>query len=162
MSQERIDAVRRACEAWGAREFESLRDVYTADVTADGGALWLESGSSAEGFDAVIRNFEAIVSMFELNELFAEGAVVQGDTLVVPLMWRGLPVGGTAFVEQRLFGVFTFRGSKIESMTWFTDLQEALTAVGLPPSAAGQMIAIERPVGEHPDRAPHKASPGAP
>jgi ketosteroid isomerase-like protein len=144
MSREMIDVVRRACEAWGTREFEIFRDLYTPDVTAHGGALWLESGSSAQGVEVVVRNFEAIIAMFERNEVIPEGVIERGDTLVVPLMWRGLPVGSTSFVEQRLFGVFKFRDGRIESMSWFTGLDEALQAVGLPPSAAKEMIVLER------------------
>jgi ketosteroid isomerase-like protein len=145
MSRVMIDVVRRACEAWGAREFEIFRDLYTPDVTAHGGALWLESGSAARGVDVVIRTFEAIISMFERNEVFPEGVIEKGDTLVVRLMWRGLPVGSKSFVEQRLFGIFKFRGAKIESMRWFTALDEALEAAGLPPSAAEDMVELERP-----------------
>jgi len=153
--------VRRACEAWGAREFEIFRDLYTPDVTASGGALWPESGSSAQGVDVVIRNFEAIISMFERNEVLPEGVIETDDTVVVPLVWRGLPVGSTSFVEQRLFGIFKFRDTKIESMTWFTALDEALEAVGLPSSAAEDMIVLERPtpVPDLPGHAPTKPTP---
>jgi hypothetical protein len=161
MSRERIDVLRRACEAWGAREFEIFRDLYTPDVTAHGGALWMESGSSAQGIDVVIRNFEAIVSMFERNEVIPEEVIEQGDVAVVPLMWRGIPVGSTSYVEQRLFGTFKFRDAKIESMTWSTSLEEALKAAGLPPSAAEEMVVLEprAPAREVPDRATPEPEP---
>ncbi|TMK26576.1 MAG: nuclear transport factor 2 family protein [Actinobacteria bacterium] len=162
MAREMIDVVQRACEAWGAREYEIFRDLYTPDVTASGGALWMESGSSAQGVEVVIRNFEAIISMFERNEVIPEGVIEAGDTLVVPLMWRGLPVGSTSFIEQRLFGIFKFRDGQIESMTWFTALEEALEAVGLGPSAAEDMIVLERPTParDTSDQGPADAAPG--
>lgn len=144
MSRQMIAVVERACEAWGTGDLAALYELYTPDVTADGGRLWFEN-QIVEGVDAVVEGFAALIGVFERNELFPEGAVEAGETLVVPLLWRGLPVGGTSFVEQRLIGSFTFRDGRIASMTWFRGLDEALGAVGLPPSAAEEMIVLERP-----------------
>jgi ketosteroid isomerase-like protein len=144
MSREMIEVVQRACRAWETGDLDVFRELYTADVTADGGGLWLESGAIARGVDAVIRNFAALIGSFEQNELRPEGAIEVGDTLVVPLLWRGLAPGGTnKFVEQRLIGVFKFTGGRIASMTWFEELDGALDALDLPRSAANDMIVLE-------------------
>ena len=144
MSRERIEVMQRACRAWETGELDVFHELYTPDVTADGGAIWLESGDIAKGVDAVVRNFAVLTGAFEKNELTPEGAIETGDTLVVPLLWRGLLPDGAEFVEQRLIGVFGFRGVQITSMTWFEGLGDALDAVGLPRSAAGNMIPLER------------------
>jgi ketosteroid isomerase-like protein len=142
MSRERIEVMQRACRAWETGELDVFHELYTPDVTADGGGIWLESGDVAKGVDAVIRNFAVLIGAFEKNELTPEGAIETGDKLVVPLRWRGLLPDGAEFVEQRLIGVFGFRGAQIASMTWFEGLGDALDAVGLPRSAAGDMIAL--------------------
>jgi ketosteroid isomerase-like protein len=140
-----IEVVQRACRAWETGELDVFRELYTPDVTADGGGLWLESGAIARGVDAVVRNFAELIGAFEQNELIPEGAIESGDTLVVLLLWRGLAPGGTSkSVEQRLIGVFKFRDGRIASMTWFEELEGALDALGLPRSAANDMVVLGR------------------
>jgi ketosteroid isomerase-like protein len=140
-----IAVVQRACEAWGTGDLEILYELYTPDVTADGGKLWLETDQLIEGVDAVVHGFADLVGSFERNELWAEGAIKAGNTLVVPLRWRGLAQGSESFFEQQLVGAFTFRDGRIASMTWFPLLADALDAVELPQSAAEDMIVLERP-----------------
>jgi ketosteroid isomerase-like protein len=140
-----IAVVQRACEAWGTGDLEILYELYTPDVTADGGKLWLETDQPIEGVDAVVHGFAELVGSFERNELWAEGAIKSGNTLVVPLRWRGLAQGSASFFEQQLVGAFTFRDGRIASMTWFPVLEDALDAVGLPRSAAQELIVLERP-----------------
>jgi ketosteroid isomerase-like protein len=145
MSRQMIEVVQRACAAWGTGDLAILYELYTPDVTADGGKLWLETGGVTEGVDAVVNGFAGLLAAFERNELVAEGAIEAGDTLVVPLLWRGLAQGSTSFFEQRLIGTFTFRDGRIASMTWFPVLAEALDAIGLPRSAAEDLIVLDRP-----------------
>jgi ketosteroid isomerase-like protein len=145
MTGEKIAVVQRACEAWGTGDLAVLYELYTPDVTADGGKLWLETDQVIEGVDAVVNGFAELIGSFERNELWPEGAIEAGNTLVVPLRWRGLAQGSESFFEQRLIGAFTFRGGRIASMTWFPVLADALDAVGLPSSAAEDLIALERP-----------------
>src|SRR5262245_14657399 len=145
MTSEMNAVVQRACEAWGTGDLAILYERYTPDVTAAGGTLWLETDRLIEGVDAVVNGFAELLAAFERNELIPEGAIVAGDTLVVPLLWRGLAQGSTTFFEQRLIGSFTFRDGRIASMTWFPVLADALDAVGLPQSAAEALIVLERP-----------------
>ncbi len=131
-----MDVVRRACEAWGTGELSVLYDLYTPDVTADGGRLWFETEAVVSGVDAVVDGFATLIGAFEENDLVPEDATEAGDTLVVPLLWRGRAAGSSVFVEQRLVGTFTFRGEQIAAMAWFQTLEDALDSVGLPHSAA--------------------------
>jgi ketosteroid isomerase-like protein len=145
------DVVARACAAWSSGELSVLYDLYTPDVTADGGRIWFETQGVTEGVDAVVEGFAALTGAFERNELIPEGAIEAGDTLVVPLFWRGLPAGSSSYVEQRLVGAFTFRDGRIAQMSWFLSLDDALEARGLPPAAAERIVPIEPPAGEHGD-----------
>jgi ketosteroid isomerase-like protein len=138
--------VQRACAAWGTGDLTVLYDLYTPDVTADGGQLWFETQGVVEGVDAVVEGFAALIGAFERNEMVPEAAIEAGDTLVVPLVMRGLPAGGTGWVEQRMVGAFSFRDGRIAAMTWYLTLDDALDAQGLPPSAADQLQAIEQPL----------------
>jgi ketosteroid isomerase-like protein len=145
VSEDRIEVVARACAAWGSGDLTVLHELYTSDVTADGGRLWFEHGHVISGVDAVVEGFATLIGAFERNELFPEGALAVDDTLVVPLLWRGLPPGTTSFVEQRLIGNFTFRDGRIAAMAWYPSVEEALEAVGLPPSAANEISPLDRP-----------------
>jgi ketosteroid isomerase-like protein len=145
MSLEQIEVVQRACAAWGSGDLAVLYDLYTPDVTADGGRLWFETQGLVEGVDAVVHGFAELIGAFERNELIPEAVIEAGDTLVVPLSWRGLPAGSTTYVEQRLVGSFTFRDGRIAAMAWFLSLEDALEANGMPRSAAANLVAIEQP-----------------
>jgi ketosteroid isomerase-like protein len=147
MSREMIEVVQRACGAWGSGDLQVLYELYTPDVTADGGRLWFETEGLVEGADAVIDGFAALIGVFERNELIPEGAIVAGETLVVPLFWRGLPEGSTSYVEQRLIGAFTFREGRIAKMAWFLTLEDALESFDLDAAAATEMIELAPPPG---------------
>ncbi len=144
MLDERIEVMKRACEAWTTRDFDVFRDVYTADVEADGGALWLEQGT-VKGVEAVVANYAKIISMFERNDVFPEAFIEAGDTLVVPLLWRGRPPGSDRFIEQSLVCVLGFRGTRISTLTWAADLKQGLDVAGLPESAADSLVPLELP-----------------
>jgi ketosteroid isomerase-like protein len=150
MSSEMVDVVCRACAAWSAGDLAPLRELYTVDVVADGGRMWFEHEDVVRGREAVIAGFAALIGAFERNELLPEATVRSGETLVVPLLWRGLPPGGTAFVEQRIVGNFTFRDGQISAMVWFPTIEEALAAAGLPRTAASDLVAVERAPGGGP------------
>lgn len=140
VASERADTVRRACQAWGAGDLATLRDLYVADVSADGGELWPEGSGSVHGVDAVLGAFEAIMSVFERSELIPEGFLEAGDTMVVPLLWRGRPTGSESFVEQRLVGSYGFRGERIAEIRWFASLEGALDGLELPSELAAALV----------------------
>jgi ketosteroid isomerase-like protein len=140
MSQQHVDAVRRACVAWGAGDIPTIRELYATDVVADGGVLWPEGSGSVRGVDAVIAAFESIMTAFERSELIPEGFLEASDTLVVPLLWRGISPGSDSAVEQRLIGSYRFTHGRIAHIAWFATLDQALDALGLPRSAAESLL----------------------
>jgi ketosteroid isomerase-like protein len=142
---QRVDTIRKVCQAWGERDISTLHDLYTLDVLADGGELWPEGSGSVRGVDAVMGAFESIMSAFDSSELVPEGFLEAGDTLVIPLLWRGRSEGSRSFVEQRLVAAYGFRGQLIAEMRWYPSLDRALGALGLTPEDAAAMI--REPVG---------------
>jgi ketosteroid isomerase-like protein len=138
-----IETIRQACAAWSRGDISIYREMYTPDVVASGGRLWPEGEGSVEGVDEVIRNFESLLAAFERSELVPEAYAQEGDSVVVRLLWRGLVRGSETQVEQRLTCAYRFRGDLIAYTAWFAELAEALDAVGMPASAAEQLVPIE-------------------
>jgi ketosteroid isomerase-like protein len=131
-----VEAVRRTYQAWGEGDISTIRELFAPDVVADGGVLWPEGKGSVRGVDAVMRAFASIMAAFERSELIPEGFLEAGDTLVAPLLWRGVSAASRSVVEQRLIAAYGFRDDQIASIAWFGGLDEALDALGLPRSFA--------------------------
>lgn len=140
MTGDRAEAVRRACTAWGEGDLAAIRAAYSEDVTADGGELWPEGSGAVSGVEDVLATFASIMRAFDESELIPEGFLEAGDTLVVPLTWRGRSAGSEGFVEQRLVGAYRFRGPLICEIRWFASLAAALDALGLPPDSAAGLV----------------------
>ncbi len=138
-----MDTVRRACSAWCQGDISIYREMYAPDVVAAGGRLWPEGEGSVAGVDAVMGHFGSLLAAFERSELIPEAVVEEGDNLVVRLLWRGVVHGSETPVEQRLICAYRFRDGLIVYQAWFAELVEALDAVGMPPSAADALRALE-------------------
>jgi ketosteroid isomerase-like protein len=131
MAGAHADMVRRACQAWCDGDISVYREMYAADVVAEGGGLWPEGEGSEQGVEAVIANFESILAAFESSELVPEAFHEAGDSLVAALLWRGVLPGADAPIEQRLACAYRFRDGLIAYTAWFTDTAAAAAAVGL-------------------------------
>ena len=131
MGDAHADMVRRACQAWCDGDISVYREMYTPDVIAEGGGLWPEGEGSIKGADAVIGNFESIMAAFQRSELIPLHFFGEGDALAVSLLWRGVPPGSQAPIEQRLACAYRFRDGLIAHTSWYPTLPEALAAVGL-------------------------------
>jgi ketosteroid isomerase-like protein len=124
--------VRRAFAAWNGADISIYREFYAPDVVAYGGELAApEVVGSVTGPDALISVFETQRAAFERNELVAEAMLGEGDALVVPAIWRGIPRGGIGWVEQRLVVAYRFRDGRIAFNGWYSRIDDALNAVGL-------------------------------
>ncbi len=140
-----VEAVRRACRAWGEGDVSTIRELCAPDLIADGGLLWPEGKGGVQGVDQIMAVFESIMGAFERNELIPEAFLEAGDILVAPLLWRGVSAASKAVVEQRLVATYEFRGDQIVSIAWFGGLHEALDAVGIPYSAA-EGVLVDREI----------------
>lgn len=135
-----VDAVRSACSAWAAGDLAAIRQHYADDATADGGELWPEGSGSVHGADRIVATFASIMSVFERSELIPEGFLEAGDTLVVPLLWRGVLADSSRTVEQRIVGTYRFKDGLIVFLAWYAGIGQALDTLGLPASAADALV----------------------
>ena len=129
MSQENVEIVRAAFEAWNAGDMDAIRERFDGDVIMRMVEGWPESGPFV-GREAVMRQLEQQretwdADAFELITDFIDAA----DRVVVRLIWRGEGQGPEYNLE--FTGVYTVRKGKIFAIEHFWDHTEALEAVGL-------------------------------
>jgi ketosteroid isomerase-like protein len=136
MGRENIGMVRRACEAWGKGDISIYREMYAPDVTAHAGTLAPEVPGDMSGRDQIMEILESLMATFERSELIPTGFIEDRDTLVVPIVMRAVPREGSQTIEWHLATVYRFREGLIAHQAWYTTLDEALDAAGLPRSAA--------------------------
>lgn len=123
-----MEAICHALERGNAGDLSALRALCHNDVVAEAGTLWPEGGS-AVGVDAVVGAFRSMIEAFDQVESFPEQFIEVGDVLVVPLLWRGVPLGGSTTIEQHVVGAFTFAGDHLARLDYYRRVEEALAAV---------------------------------
>jgi ketosteroid isomerase-like protein len=127
MSQENIDTVRRACEAWGAGDISIYRAMYAPDAIAHAGPLAPEfPGGEITGPDQIIAAFESLMATFEQSELIPSGFIEDDDSLVVPVVMRAVARESAAPIEWHLVIAYRFRDGLIIHQAWYPTLEEAL------------------------------------
>jgi len=129
MSQENVEVVLRAFDAWNEGDIDAIRRLYAEDVEIETGIT--ELGRTFEGDDPIGR------WVAELQETWAEvhyeaERVFEADDVVVSF-YRGIGVGRKTGIEvvREFTGVYRIRDGKIASERVYLDREEALEAVGL-------------------------------
>ena len=128
MSQENVEVVRRAYEAWNAGDMDALREMYSPDVIVRLPEGWPEPGPFV-GREAVIRMFEQLRETWDAETLEPIRLIDTADRVAVRQIWRGTGHGPDLNLE--LTNVFTVRKGRIFYQELFWDHAEALEAVGL-------------------------------
>jgi ketosteroid isomerase-like protein len=129
MSQENVEVVRAAFEAWNAGDMDALRDLYDPDVIVRAPAGWPEPGPFV-GREAVMRQFEQLRETWDTDAAEPIGDFIDvGDRVAVRFIWRGAGHGPESNIE--LTTIQTVRNGKILSVDYYWDHAEALEAVGL-------------------------------
>jgi ketosteroid isomerase-like protein len=129
MSQENVEIVRRAYQAWNAGDLTALRDLYDPDVVMHHVEGWPEPGPSL-GRDAVLREIEQLREAWEGDTLEpVTDFIAAPDRVIVRDLWHGTGRGPDADME--FARVFTLREKKIVCIEIFWDHAEALEAAGL-------------------------------
>ena len=129
MSQENVELIKAALEAWNARDMDAVREGLDPDVVVRLPEGWPEPGPFV-GREAVMRQWEQQRETFDADALepitdFLHAA----DRVVVRFIWRGVGHGPESSME--LTGVYTFRKGKVFGVEFFWDHTQALEAVGL-------------------------------
>jgi ketosteroid isomerase-like protein len=129
VSQENVEVVKRATDAWNAGNADALRDLYDPDVIVRALEGWPEPGPYV-GRDAVMRQWKQQREAFNTDALEVIGDYIDvGDRVVMRAIWRGVGAGPEADIE--LTALFTVRNGLILGTEFFWDHSEALKAVGL-------------------------------
>jgi ketosteroid isomerase-like protein len=129
VSQENVEIVRRAIEAFNRRDLDvALRDI-APDATVD----WSHSRGPDVGVyvghDAIRRFWTDLTEPFEENTIVPTEFIPHGEHVVVPITGRMTGRGGIE-VEAKTVMVATLRGGCVVRWTMYQDRAEARKAVG--------------------------------
>ena len=129
MSQENVEIVQAAFEAWNAGDMDAIRETIDPDAIVRYAEGWPEPGPFV-GREAIMRQFERTreawdADTMELTSDFLHAA----DRVIVRFKWRGVGHGPDVPVE--VTGVWTVRKGRVFGIELFWDHTEALETVGL-------------------------------
>ena len=132
MSQENVEAVRRAVDGWNRSDIDAWMESAHPDVEWSSGVARLVEGTQTvwRGRDEVRRFWDEWHSLWDLSIAITDFRDL-GDTVVA---LGGMQIRGKASgvdLAQSVAYVVEFEGSLIRRMTAYMDPSEALEAVGL-------------------------------
>jgi ketosteroid isomerase-like protein len=142
MSDESVDVVRAAFEAWRGGG-ESLLGFLSGEIDWEVRPDLPDAGRyrGHDGFRRLSARFDDVMEdmWFQPQELIAAGE----NQVVVPLTWGGRGKGsGLSFEEHAETWVFTVSGDKITRVKEFATREQALTAVSEDESAGSGEIGV--------------------
>jgi ketosteroid isomerase-like protein len=129
MSQENVEIVRAAYDAWNAGDTDAVRAFHHPNVIARYGAAWPEPGPFV-GRDAVVRQIEELRQTWDASRADTTTDFIDaGDRVIAEFVWRGTGRGPAFRLEGA--AVYTMRNGMIFEIEYFGNLAEALEAVGM-------------------------------
>jgi ketosteroid isomerase-like protein len=129
MSQENVEIVKAAFEAWNAGDMDALRDLCDPHVVVRTAVGSLQEEPNV-GRESVMRGFGRMRETWD-----ADGAetitdfIDAGDRVVVRFIWHGTGHGPAFGLE--VTAVYTLRRGKFFLVEYFRDHAGALEAAGL-------------------------------
>jgi ketosteroid isomerase-like protein len=135
MSQENLEIVQNAWDAFSRGDVEAAFEVFAADVEWDVSRdIWgaVVGGGHYRGVEGVASWLTDLYDAWETFEMEAEEQLDAGeDQVITVLSARGRGRASGIEVEHHPAGVGTLREGKIVRVVWFATRQEALEAAGL-------------------------------
>jgi ketosteroid isomerase-like protein len=128
MSQENVEIVRAAYEAYNAGDMDAFRDLHDPHVVVQTLEGWPEPGPYF-GREAVMRWFEQLRETWDAVAVEVISVIDAADRVVVRLVLHGEGRGPQADFE--VTQVNTVRKGKIVYREYFWDHSEALETLGL-------------------------------
>ena len=130
MSQENVDLVRRAIEAYSRRDLKTLRLLNAPDLELDWSASRGALAGVYRGLDEALRFYAEWYETFKMTVIEPERLIDVEDSVVVPNVARLRGRDGIE-VSARSALLYTVRGQLIRRVCLYQDLDQALKAVGL-------------------------------
>jgi ketosteroid isomerase-like protein len=131
MSEENVEIVRRAWQAWERGDWDPLYALYHRDVVWDASALEGPITSVYNGHEGVRRYFREWLESFEAHDARAETFIDAGDDVIVSLRLRGRGTASGVEVEMTRCNVHRLRDGLATRVELFETKAEALKAAGL-------------------------------
>src|SRR5262245_13042602 len=130
MSQENVEVVRAAFEAWNAGDMDAVRELLDPDAMIVRGLEgWPEGSEATVGREAMMQFFETVRQAWDVDTLEPVELLDAGDRVVVRWIWHGAGHGPEA--RMQFSQVFTLRKGKVFLAEYFWNHAEAVEAVGL-------------------------------
>jgi ketosteroid isomerase-like protein len=130
MSQENVEIVTRALDAYGRRDLELLRALNDPDVEVDWSASHGFQARVYKGFDTALDFYSEYFEAFDEIAFEIEGVTAVDDSVVVSNLARQRGRDGIEVTAHSAL-VFTVRDACIIRICLYQELDEALRAVGL-------------------------------
>jgi ketosteroid isomerase-like protein len=130
MSDESLDVVRRAIDAYNRRDFEAIRALNHPDVEVDWSASRGLAAGIYRGSDEVIDFMRDFLEMFEDVRMEPHRYVEAGDLVVVPNTTRIRGRDGIETVARSAL-FFELREGRVTQIRLYQETSEALDAAGL-------------------------------
>ena len=129
MSQENVEIVKAAIDAYNREDWDALFDAAAPGFELD---FSRSDGPQAGvfGLDQMRRRLEEFFETWESARLEAHEFIEAGDLVVVPGTQHVKGRGGIEVVARGVY-VWTIRNGAIERVTMYQERQDALEAVGL-------------------------------
>jgi ketosteroid isomerase-like protein len=131
MSQENVELVRRAFDAWNRNDWATLERCHDPEVTIVAPDGWPEA-DDARGWEATRQQYERLKDAWGVERSEIDGIRVV-DEQVVLVRFRWITSGRASGVEQEwpMANVATVRDGRFAEIRYFLDPAEALRAAGL-------------------------------
>jgi ketosteroid isomerase-like protein len=130
MTQENVEVVRSALDAFSRRDFEAMRALNHPDVEVDWSASMGLGAGVYKGTEEVFRFYRDFFDTFEEIVVAPEGFIESVDSVVVPNTAQMRGRDGIETVARSAL-LFELRNGQIERICLFQETQEALEAAAL-------------------------------
>src|SRR5919204_3147491 len=130
MPHENAELARKGYEAFARRDFDAALEMMDPDIEAHNPPEVPEAAIH-HGREAVRRDWEQTIELFDDFLIEVEQYLDAGDELVVYLRYRARARGSGAEVDAPMAHVWTFREGKAIRLRQYLDRAQALEAAGL-------------------------------
>ena len=129
MSEENIEVVRAAAQAWNSNDIHAFRALHDPDVVLRPAKNWPEPGPFI-GREAVMGFYARARETFDADTVEIIGDIGHAaDRVVNRWIWHGQGRGPESNMEVTI--IYTVRNGMVREVEFFWDHDEALAAAGL-------------------------------